>query len=110
MRRDVNWIGLIADPGSEQPLLGDDESVAAAWIRVEGRRVMFVWSRFEVAAGTLSIAAGKRLVDAFDAAARDETPVFALANSGGARMQEGTRAFMQMVGAARAARRVRSAG
>lgn len=108
MQRD--WLGLIADPGSVRPLEGEDESVAAAWIHVDGRRAMFVWNRFEVSAGTLSIAAGERLVQAFDAAIAEGVGVVALTNSGGARMQEGTGAFVQMIAAARAARRVRDAG
>lgn len=106
----TDWVDLVADRGSESSLHGDDESVAASWIRIDGRRVMFVWCRFDVAAGTLSIAAGQRLCQAFDAAIAEGVPVVALANSGGARMQEGTRAFVQMIEAAKAARRVRDAG
>ncbi|NLA34944.1 MAG: acetyl-CoA carboxyl transferase [Actinobacteria bacterium] len=105
-----DWLVLLADPESPTPLVGDDESVAATWIRIGGHRVMLAVNRFDVAAGTLSVAAGQRLVQAFDAAIADGVPVLAITNSGGARMQEGTRAFVQMIEAAKAARRVRSNG
>lgn len=103
-----DWISLLADPGSPTRLVGDDESVAASWIRIGGHRVMLVVNRFDVAAGTLSVAAGERLVQAFDAAIAEGVPVLAITNSGGARMQEGTRAFVQMIAAVKAARRVRA--
>lgn len=101
---------MLADPGTLDGLPGDDESVAAARCRIGGRAAVLVWCRFEVAAGTLSVAGGERFAAALDAAAADRVPVVAVANSGGARMQEGTRAFMQMIAATAAVRRLRAVG
>lgn len=105
-----DWAELVADAGSTRPLPGTDESVAAAYVSVGGRRAVLVWCRFDVAAGTLSVAAGERFVEALDAAAAEGLPVLAVANSGGARMQEGTKAFVQMISATAAVRRLRDAG
>jgi acetyl-CoA carboxylase carboxyl transferase subunit beta len=105
-----DWLNLLADAGSVDSIPGDDESLAAARVSVRGHRVVAMWCRFDVAAGTLSVAAGQRLSEAIDAAIADRVPVVAVANSGGARMQEGTRAFVQMIVATRAVRRLRDAG
>ena len=105
-----DWLKLLADPGSATPLPGDDESIAAARCVVDGHEAMVVWCRFDVSAGTLSVAAGERFVAAIDAAIAARVPVVAVANSGGARMQEGTRAFVQMIPATAAVRRLRDAG
>ena len=105
-----DWLNLLADPGSIRPVPGTDESVAAARCCVDGRDLMLVWCRFDVAAGTLSVAAGERFVEALDAAIAAGVPVVAVANSGGARMQEGARGFVQMIAATKAVRRLRAAG
>lgn len=105
-----NWSELIADPGSTRPIPGTDESVAAVVCRIGGTETVLIWCRFEVAAGTLGVDAGGRFVEAIDAAIAEGLPVMAVANSGGARMQEGPRAFVQMIGVTDAVRRLRSAG
>lgn len=84
--------------------------MAAAQVRVHGHEMVLVWCRFDVAAGTLSVAAGRRFVAALDWAVTHRLPVVAIANSGGARMQEGSRGFLQMVEATKAVRRLRDAG
>lgn len=105
-----DWLNLLADPGSTITIPGADESVAAARCRVGGHELVLVWCRFDVAAGTLSVAAGERFVAALDHAVELGLPVLAIANSGGARMQEGARGFVQMIAATRAVRRLRDAG
>ena len=105
-----DWLNLLADPGSAVPIPGTDESVAAARCRIDGGELVLVWCRFDVSAGTLSVAAGERFVAALDHAVAARLPVLAIANSGGARMQEGSRGFVQMIAATRAVRRLRDAG
>lgn len=105
-----DWLNLLADPGSTVPIPGTDESVAAARCRIDGRELVLVWCRFDVSAGTLSVAAGERFVAAVDHAVAARLPVLGIANSGGARMQEGSRGFVQMIAATRAVRRLRDAG
>lgn len=105
-----DWVDLLADGGSATGLPGTDESVAAVRCRIGGHEVVLVWCRFEVAAGTLSVAAGERFVAALDTAVADGLPVVAVANSGGARMQEGSRGFVQMIAATAAVARLRAAG
>lgn len=105
-----DWLNLLADPGSCRSIPGVDESVAASRCAIGGTEIVLVWCRFDVAAGTLSVAAGERFVEALDSAVADGVPVVAVANSGGARMQEGSRGFVQMIAATRAVRRLREAG
>ena len=93
-----DWPSLLGDPDSTTPIPGEDESIAALRCRIDGHEVVLVWCRFDVSAGTLSVAAGRRFVGALAYARAERLPVVAIANSGGARMQEGNRAFVQMVG------------
>lgn len=105
-----DWPNLLADAGSIRTIPGADESVAAARCRIDGHDAVLIWCRFDVAAGTLSVAAGERFVAAVDDAVGSGVPVVAVANSGGARMQEGSRGFLQMIAVTRAVRRLRDAG
>lgn len=109
-RRVFDWPDLLADHGSFTRLSGEADSLDAGRATIAGHPVMLVWCRFEVAAGTLSLAAGDRFCTALDLAVAERRPVVAIANSGGARMQEGTRAFMQMLPTLAAVTRVRRAG
>ena len=93
-----DWPSLLSDPDSTTPIPGDNESIAAIRCRIDGHDAVLVWCRFDLSAGTLSVAAGRRFVDALAYARAERLPVVAIANSGGARMQEGNRAFVQMVG------------
>ena len=75
---------------------GLNESVRAGIAVLAGRPVWLAVFDFRFVGGTLSIVAGERLARAFEQAAATRTPFILLAASGGARMQEGVLALMQM--------------
>ncbi len=88
---------------------GLDESVITGSGRIRGRPVAVAASEFAFLGGSIGVAEGQRLVAAIGRAAGQRLPLIALPASGGARMQEGTAAFLQMaritaaIGAYRAA-------
>ena len=83
-------------PGYEPP---DAESVLTG----RTRDYAFVVGRFEVLGGSMGAAAGERIVRAYGRAADAGLPFVAFTASGGARMQEGMVALIQMARTARAA-------
>jgi acetyl-CoA carboxylase carboxyl transferase subunit beta len=93
-----------------------DESVVTGTGVVAGRedratgRVAVVSSVFEFVGGSMGLAAGERVVRAYDRARELGLPVLVLARSGGARMQEGMLSLVQMARVADAARRHAAAG
>ena len=89
---------------------GTDESVLTGRGTVRGRPVAFVVNEFRFLAGSIGIAAAQRIAHAVRRATREGLPVLASTASGGTRMQEGTRAFVQMVEISRALMEHRAAG
>ncbi|WP_435770241.1 carboxyl transferase domain-containing protein [Nocardioides sp. SYSU DS0651] len=89
---------------------GTDESVLTGRGRVRGRPVAFVVNEFRFLAGSIGIAAADRIAGAVRRATAEGLPVLASTASGGTRMQEGTRAFVQMVEISRALMEHRAAG
>src|SRR5207245_760026 len=75
---------------------GLNESVRTGTAALAGRPVWLAVFDFRFVGGTLSIVAGERLARAFEQAVATRTPFILLAASGGARMQEGVLALMQM--------------
>jgi acetyl-CoA carboxylase carboxyl transferase subunit beta len=65
---------------------------------------------FEFVGGSMGLAAGERVVRAYDRARDERLPVLVLACSGGARMQEGMLSLIQMARVADAATRHAGAG
>jgi acetyl-CoA carboxylase carboxyl transferase subunit beta len=131
------WISLLADAGSWQERWSDvrphdllrwklpkpyretleqandgglNEAVRVGSATLGGHPVWLGIFDFRFVGGTLSIVAGERLARSFEQAAAARTPYVLVAASGGARMQEGILALMQMakingaVGRLRAAR------
>lgn len=76
---------------------GLDESVVTGAALLRGRRVAVLACDFGFLAGSIGVAAGRRLVTAIEWATAAKLPLIALPVSGGTRMQEGTTAFLQMV-------------
>jgi acyl-CoA carboxylase subunit beta len=70
----------------------------------------FIESRFEVLGGTMGAAAGEKVVRAYDRARKLRLPMVALTRTGGARLQEGMVALIQLARTAAAARRHAEAG
>jgi acetyl-CoA carboxylase alpha subunit/acetyl-CoA carboxylase beta subunit len=70
----------------------------------------FIEGRFEVLGGTMGAAAGEKVVRAYDRARDLGLPMVALTRTGGARLQEGMVALVQLARTAAAARRHAEAG
>jgi acetyl-CoA carboxylase carboxyl transferase subunit beta len=89
---------------------GLNESVRTGTAELAGRPVWLGVFDFRFVGGTLSIVAGERLARALEQAASTRTPFILLAASGGARMQEGVLALMQMAKVNAAVGRLHRAG
>ena len=75
---------------------GLNEAVRTGTCEIGGLPVWLGVFDFRFVGGTLSIVAGERLARGFEQAASTRTPYVLVAASGGARMQEGVLALMQM--------------
>jgi acetyl-CoA carboxylase carboxyl transferase subunit beta len=135
--RAETWVALVADAGSWQERWDDirthdllnwrdpkpyratiaqareeglNEAVRTGTCRLEGRRLWLAVFDFRFVGGTLSIVAGERLARGIEQAASTHTPYLLIAASGGARMQEGVLALMQMAKVNGAVAKLHSAG
>jgi acyl-CoA carboxylase subunit beta len=75
-----------------------DESIITGEGKLRGRRVAVVAGEFGFLAGSIGVAAAERLIAAVERATDEGLPLLAAPVSGGTRMQEGTVAFLQMIG------------
>jgi acetyl-CoA carboxylase carboxyl transferase subunit beta len=94
----LNWIvpkryEAVVDELLEEGL---NESVRTGTCTLEGRPIWLAAFDFGFVGGTLSIVAGERLARGMEQAAATRTPYVLISASGGARMQEGVLALMQM--------------
>ena len=89
---------------------GLDEAVVAGEGLLRGRRVAVVACDFAFLAGSIGVAAAEHLVSAVERATAERLPLLAATASGGTRMQEGTVAFLQMVGISAAIAAHKAAG
>jgi acetyl-CoA carboxylase carboxyl transferase subunit beta len=89
---------------------GTDESVITGRGTVRGRPVAVVANEFGFLAGSIGLAAARRIVSAVRRGTSEGIPVLASTASGGTRMQEGTQAFVQMIEISRAIMDHRAAG
>jgi acetyl-CoA carboxylase beta subunit len=87
-----------------------DESVITGEGRLRGRRVAVIAGEFGFLAGSIGVAAADRLIAAVERATEEGLPLLAAPVSGGTRMQEGTVAFLQMIGITAAIARHKEAG
>jgi acetyl-CoA carboxylase carboxyl transferase subunit beta len=87
-----------------------DESIITGEGRLRGRRVAVVAGEFSFLAGSIGVAAAERLIAAVERATEEGLPLLASPVSGGTRMQEGTIAFLQMIGITAAIARHKEAG
>jgi acetyl-CoA carboxylase carboxyl transferase subunit beta len=136
MRGD-SWISLLADPGTWQERWADirphdllvwvqpkpyrttlqkagdeglNEAVRTGTCRLAGREISVGVFDFRFVGGTLGIVAGERLTRAIELAITSRMPFVLVAASGGARMQEGILALMQMAKVNGAVSRIHAAG
>ena len=89
---------------------GLNEAVRTGTCRLGGRPVWAGVFDFRFVGGTLSIVAGERLARGLEAAASERVPYILVAASGGARMQEGVLALLQMAKVNAAVGRLHAAG
>jgi len=89
---------------------GAPDAVTLAAGRLEGLPVTVAVQDFAFQGGTLGMAAGEAIVAGMTAALERRTPFIIFTASGGARMQEGMFALMQMPRTTVAVRRLRAAG
>jgi len=75
---------------------GTDESVVYGPAEITGRRCLVAMFRFGFIAGTMGEVAGERIARAMEEAAAARTPFVLWTQTGGARLQEGMRALVQM--------------
>jgi acetyl-CoA carboxylase beta subunit len=87
-----------------------DESIVTGEGTLRGRRVAVVAGEFGFLAGSIGVAAAERLIAAVERATDEGLPLLAAPVSGGTRMQEGTVAFLQMIGITAAIARHKQAG
>jgi acyl-CoA carboxylase subunit beta len=85
----------LAFPGYDPPPAGGD-SVRTGTASVGGHLVAVVHCRFDIQGGTMGAVAGERIVRAFARATDLHIPVVEYVASGGARLQEGMIALIQM--------------
>jgi acetyl-CoA carboxylase carboxyl transferase beta subunit len=131
------WIALIADAGSWQERWSDvrphdllnwkvpkpyqatieqgredglNEAVRTGLCTLGGRPIWLASFDFRFVGGTLSIVAGERLARGMEQSAGSGVPYLLVAASGGARMQEGVLALMQMAKVNAAVGRLHAAG
>ncbi|SDN31790.1 acetyl-CoA carboxylase carboxyl transferase subunit beta [Geodermatophilus siccatus] len=87
-----------------------DESITTGEGQLRGRRVAVIAGEFGFLAGSIGVAAADRLIAAVERATEEGLPLLAAPVSGGTRMQEGTVAFLQMIGITAAIARHKEAG
>ncbi|WP_433559444.1 acetyl-CoA carboxylase, carboxyltransferase subunit beta [Pseudonocardia xinjiangensis] len=86
------------------------EGVLCARGRIEGRPVVVAVMDFRFLGGSLGAAVGEAITRACEVALAERTPLLLVSASGGARMQEGVVALMQMAKTSQALRQLDEAG
>ncbi|WP_242653954.1 acetyl-CoA carboxylase carboxyltransferase subunit alpha/beta [Klenkia soli] len=99
-----------ADLARAQEKTRQDEAIVTGEGRLRGRRVAVVAGEFGFLAGSIGVATAERLMTAIERATDEGLPLLAAPVSGGTRMQEGTVAFLQMIGISQAIARHKEAG
>lgn len=89
---------------------GLDEAVVCVRGTIEGRPVVAAVMDFRFMGGSLGGAVGELVAEAAESALRDRVPLLLVCASGGARMQEGVVALMQMAKTSGALARLDEAG
>ncbi len=85
------------------------EAVVTGVGKIEGTRVMLVVLDFRFLGGSMGAVVGEKVARAFESAIEQRLPLVAITASGGARIQEGMVALMQMAKTAAAAQRFHGA-
>jgi acetyl-CoA carboxylase carboxyl transferase subunit beta len=88
---------------------GSVDAVTVAFGKLEGQDIAAAVQDFAFQGGSLGLAAGETIIAGMTAAVERRTPFVIFTTSGGARMQEGMFALMQMARTTVAVRRLRAA-
>lgn len=88
--------GYAAELAAARERSGADESVLTGRGTVDGHPVAVIVSEFTFLAGSIGVAAARRIAAAVRRATAERLPILAAPASGGTRMQEGTVAFLHM--------------
>ena len=91
-------------------LSGGEEAVLTGIANIGGLQVVVAVSDFRFIGGSMGFAVGERVAHAMDRAASGKVPFVAITCSGGARMQEGMVALLQMSKVAASSVRLHEAG
>ncbi len=86
------------------------EAVTIGSATIENHAVMLIVLDFRFLGGTMGAATGEKIARAFEYALEKNLPVLAVTASGGARIQEGMNALMQMAKTASAVNRFQTGG
>ena len=89
---------------------GMDEGLLAGVGEIEGERAVIAVMGSEFLMGSMGIAVGEKVTNAFEVAEKLKLPIIIFTASGGARMQEGILSLMQMAKTAAAAKRFSESG
>lgn len=84
---------------------GMDEGVLAGIGEIEGEKAVIAVMASEFLMGSMGIAVGEKVTNAFEVAEKLKLPIIIFTASGGARMQEGILSLMQMAKTSAAAKR-----
>jgi acetyl-CoA carboxylase alpha subunit len=106
----LEWPGYREALKSARTRSGETESVVVAEGDIGRRRATLVAFEFDFIGGSIGEATGARITQAFARARTRHQPLVSLVASGGARVQEGMRALLQMQRIADACAATRDAG
>lgn len=105
-----DWPGYDEDLERARKTTGASFSVTTGFATIGGERCVLIGSEFAFFGGSMGTAEGAMITHAFASAVDQRVPVVCVTASGGARMQEGTSALVQMQAAAAAIAAARKAG
>jgi acetyl-CoA carboxylase carboxyl transferase subunit beta len=106
----IGWPGYPEQLAAARLATGLRHAVLTSRATVGGEPCILIGFDFRFIGGTAGVAEGARISQAFDVAATERVPVVCVAATGGARMQEGTSALVQMQAFAAAVARTRQSG
>lgn len=105
-----DWPGYAGELDRARKATGAGLAVTTGFATISGARCVLIGFEFAFFGGSMGTAEGAMITRAFTAAIGDRVPVVCVAASGGARMQEGTSALVQMQAVAAAIAAARRAG
>ena len=105
-----DWPGYSGDLTRARRSAGSRHAVTTAVASIQGQQCVLVGFEYGFLGGSMGTAEGERIARAFTVAAARRLPVVTVAATGGARMQEGTSALIQMQVVASAIAGARRAG